>query len=71
MDYIPHAVHYIPVTCLFCNQSMYVLIPFTYFSCSVALLPSGHQYFVLCTYESVSVMYCLFICFVFLDSMYE
>ena len=38
----------------FTTGSLYLLIPFTYFTASPALLPSGNHWFVLCICKSVS-----------------
>ena len=50
---------------------LYVLIPFTYFTLRPNPLPSGNHQFVLCVCDSVSVLFCLFISFGFLDSTYK
>ena len=53
--YIPYAVQYIPVT-YFITGSLYLLIPFTYFTHSTASCIGNHQ-FVPCVYESVPVLF--------------
>ena len=58
IDYIPHAVHFIPVT-YFKTGSLYLLISLTDFVYPPSSLPSGNPLFVPCIYESV------FVCFVF------
>ena len=65
MDYIPHTTHFIPVICLFCVGSLYLLIYLTCFFPSWPLLTSGNHLLVLFIYNY------LFICFVFWDSTYK
>ena len=48
-------------------RGLYLLIPFTSFTDFATLLLPGNHLFVLCIYESVFILFCLFIC-CFLDS---
>ena len=69
-DYIPYAVHYIPMI-LFYNCKFVPLnfIPLNH--PSPTSLAFGNQQIVLCIYESAIVLLWLFICFVFLVSTYK
>ena len=51
---------------LFLTGSLCLLIPFTYFDHPPTLLLSGNPQFIFCIYESSSVLFYLFICFVYL-----
>ena len=65
IDYIPHLVHRIRVTHIFCSWKFVpVNLPHGFLS-SLHPLPSGNPLFVLCIYNSVSVLLYLLICFVF------
>ena len=64
--YISH-----PWLIYFATVSLYLLISLTYFFPALTPLPSGNHLFVLGIYTSVSVLLCLFICFVFLESTYK
>ena len=60
IDYITYAVHYIPVTYLFYNWKLNVLISLTYFIHPIICL-SSNKHFVMCAYRSVSLLLYLFI----------
>ena len=71
IDYILHAVHFILWLTYFVTGSLYLLISLTHFFHSPTSFLSGNHLFVLCIYDSVSVLLCLFICFAFLDSIHK
>ena len=56
IDCIPYSVHYIPVTCLFYNRKFVQLNHLHLFHPTLITLPSGDHHFVLCIYESVSLL---------------
>ena len=60
----PYSVHYILMT-YFIAGSLSLLLFLTYVTHPLPLLPIANHQFVLCIYESVFVLLCLFICFVF------
>ena len=64
--YSSYAIHYIPVTYVFYNWSLYRLIHFTYFCQSPTSLAPENHHFAFC--KSVIVLFCL-LCF--LDSTYK
>ena len=53
----------------FATESSYLLIFITYFSTLPTPIPTGNHLFVLCIYDTVSVLLCLFTCFI--DSTYR
>ena len=53
----------------FVTGSLYLLVSLTYFTHLPTPLPTGNHLFVLCIYDFVSVLLCLFFCF--LDSTYK
>ena len=64
IGYIPCTVHFIPLTHLFCKWKFVPLNLSQLFLFSSTPLPSGKGFF-LCIYNSVSVLFCLYTCFVF------
>ena len=62
------------ISCLwfiyFAAGNLYLLISLTYFLPPTPL-PSSNHLFILGIYNSVSVLLCLFSCFIFLDSTYK
>ena len=65
IDYIPDIVHFIPMTHLLCNWKFVPLDLPHLFIFSFIPLSSGTHMLVLFIHQSVSVLLCLFICFVF------
>ena len=65
IDHIPYAVLYIPMSYLFYNWKLVSLNLFHLFRLPLTPLPSSNHQFDLCVYESVSVLFYLFLCFVF------
>ena len=59
--YISYTAYHIPWLIYFITGNLYFLFPFTYFACPSTSLPSGNHYFVLCIFESVPVLFCLFV----------
>ena len=69
---VSYALHFIPVTftfIYFITGNLYLLVSLTYFTPYLNPLPSGDHLFVLCVYESVFGLFCLFACFS--DSIYK
>ena len=62
IDYILHTVHIILVTHLFCNLKFEPLYS-TYFSPPPNSLPSSNLLFILCIYDSLSVLCLLIVLF--------
>ena len=70
IDYIPHTVHFITMTHLFCNWNFIPLnLPYLFFSS-----PNPIPLEITCLFSAsitISVLLHLFICFVFLNSPYK
>ena len=64
--------YYIPVMCLLQYWRFVSVNPFHLFdSAHLPLLPSGNNLLVLCIYECVLILSCLYFLFYFLDSTYK
>ena len=60
IDYISHAIHFISMIHFsYATKSVYLSVSLTYFSHPSTHLPSGNHLFVLCLYDSVPVLLCL------------
>ena len=70
LPWCPVTIHHMWLI-YFIIGSLYLLICFACLAYPSTPIPSSNHQFDLCIYEPVSVLLCLFICFLPLDSMYK